>query len=111
LEESGVGDRGAIGIANYSVAVGGECGYGESHGDAVVAVRFNLRTVQFAGAPTFDAETIGALFDFSAEALEIFDERGNAVAFFYAQFGSITNLNSLLGVRAECGEHGKFVDE
>jgi hypothetical protein len=55
LEEGGVGDGGAIGIADYGVAVGGERGYGESHGDAVVAVGFDFCTVQFSGAAAFDA--------------------------------------------------------
>jgi hypothetical protein len=77
----------------------------------VVAVRFNFCAVQFSGAATFDAETVGTLFDLGAEALEIFDERGDAVAFLYAQFSGVANLNSLLGVGAESGEHGKLVDE
>jgi hypothetical protein len=50
----------------------------------VVAVRFNFCAVQFSGAATFDAETVGTLFDRGAEALEIFDESGDTVALFLA---------------------------
>src|SRR5215472_13278653 len=64
LIEARKGDSDAAGIANDRRAFGGERGYGEGHGDSVIAARVDFRAAQLAGATTGYQETVRALFDF-----------------------------------------------
>ncbi len=111
IEEVRVGDSGAIGALDQGFAFGGEGGYGEGHGDAVIAARFDFRAVDFAGVAALDAQTIGKLLHFCAHFAEVFGKRGDAVAFLDAQLGGVANLDALFGEGTESGEHGQFVNQ
>src|SRR6516165_9054158 len=77
----------------------------------MIAARVDFRTAEFSGGAAFHPQAIGTLFDFGAHALEIFSEGRDTVALLNAQFSGIADLNSLLRVGAQSGEHWQLVDE
>src|SRR6266436_4443787 len=72
IEECRVGDTGAIGVANQSRAVSRQCGYGEGHGDAVIAIRLDFRAAQFSRVAAFDTQAVRPFFHGCSHAAQIF---------------------------------------
>ena len=81
-------------------------GNAEGHGDAMIAERFECRTVQRLSAGNIQA--VLAFFDLRSHATEIDSERGNAVGLLDPQFFRIADFDSLLGVRRDGGQDGNF---
>src|SRR6516162_7769572 len=77
----------------------------------MIAARCDLGAVKFSRGTAFDPQTVGAFFDVGAHAPKIFSESGDAVALLHTELRGIANLDSLLGIWAESGEHGQLVDE
>ena len=64
--------------------------------------------IQFGGTkllPARHMETVGQHFHRHSHALKVFSDRVNSVGFFHAQFGSITNHETLFASGAKYGEH------
>src|SRR5271156_2304926 len=79
-------DAHAIGVANNGIAFASERGNGEGHGNAMIALRCDLGTVELSGRAPFDAQPIGKFLHTRAHLAQALCQRGDAVAFLYAQF-------------------------
>ncbi len=77
----------------------------------MIAVRLNLGSVQAARRTSRHAQAIGTLFDLRSHAAKIFRQRRNAVALLHAQFRRVSNLDSVLGERAEHCDGGQLIDQ
>src|ERR1700676_640998 len=98
LIELRIGDAGTVCVTDGGGSVGRQAGDRKSHGDAVVSVRIDLGAAQTSGFAAFDAKAVGAFFNGGAHAAQISGEGRNAVAFFYAEFGGVADLDSLFCV-------------
>ncbi len=90
----------AISFANHRVAFGTQRGDGQRHGDSMIACRLNFGASQFSGGAPFHAQAIRKFFHARAHPAQSFGNRGDAVAFFHAQFLRAMDFNSLLSERA-----------
>src|SRR5215470_11863706 len=77
----------------------------------MIAAGIDFGATELTGAAAFDTQAIGTLFEPGSHALEVFGERGDAVAFLYAKLLRIADLDSLLRVRPEGREHRQFVNQ
>ena len=69
--------------------------------------------IQLGGVKGLPAGYLEAVFpdrDGKSHALEIFGDRGDAIRFFDAQFGSIANYQALFAGSSQHGQHGNLVD-
>src|SRR5262245_10809224 len=110
IVERGIGDAGAFGVADCGGRFGGQRGYGKGHGDTVIAAGFDFGSTQFSGAATGDSQAVRTLFDGGSHAAQVFGKGGDAVAFFYAEFGSVANFDSFFSERTEGSQHRKLVN-
>src|SRR5690349_12715984 len=111
IEKSGIRNAGTIRIADYRFTFGGKTGNRERHGDAMVAVRLDFRTMHRPSASALNVQTVGTLLDGGAHAAQIFCQRGNAVALFDPQLRGVANLDSLFREWPQGCEHRQLIND
>jgi len=109
LSESRVAGFDAGGVFDESAAFGEEAEDGGGHGDAMVAVAFDLGSDKSATA--FDEEAIRFFFDGNAEEAKVLSDDGKAITFFVAEFAGVTDFGYSFGESGGGGKNRNFVDE
>jgi len=109
LSESWVASFDAGGVFDEGAAFGEEAEDGGGHGDAMVAVAFDLGSDQSATA--FDEEAIRLFFDGNPEEAKVLSDDGEAIAFFMAELAGVTNFGGSFGESGGGGKNRNFVDE
>ena len=91
------------------VAAGAESSDGEGHGNAMVGARVDLCAVELLIAG--DVESVFVFGEFRSHGPEVFDDEGDAIRFFDAEFFCVADGDSFFGVGSDGGEDGKLVDD
>jgi len=109
LSESWVAGFDAGGVFDEGAAFGEEAEDSGRHGDAMVAVAFDLSSDKSAAA--LDEEAVRLFFDGDAEEAKVLSDDGEAIAFFVAEFAGVTDFGGSFGESGGGGENRNFVDE
>jgi len=109
LSESWVASFDAGGVFDEGAAFGEEAEDGGGHGDAMVAVAFDLSSDKSAAA--LDEKAIRFFFDGNAEEAKVLSNDGEAIAFFVAEFTGVTDFGDSIGESSGGGENRNFIDE
>jgi hypothetical protein len=109
LSESWVAGFDAGGVLDEGAAFGEEAEDSSGHGDAMVAVAFDLGSDKSATA--FDEEAVRLFFDGNTEETKVLSDDGEAIAFFVAEFAGVTDFGDSFGESGGGGENRNFVDE
>ena len=109
MSESRVAGFDAGGVFDESAAFGEEAEDSGGHGDAMVAVAFDLGSDKSAAA--LDEEAIRFFFDGNAEEAKVLSDDGKAIAFFVTEFAGVANFGDSFGESGGGGENRNFVDE
>jgi hypothetical protein len=109
LSESWVAGFDAGGVFYEGAAFGEEAEDGGGHGDAMIAVAFDLSSDKSATA--LDEESVRLFFDGNAEEAKVLSDDGEAIAFFVAEFTGITDLGDSIGESGGGGKNRNFIDE
>ena len=107
--ESRVAGFDAGGVFDKGATFGEEAEDGGGHGDAMVAVAFDLGSDKSATA--LDEEAIWFFFHGNAEEAKVLSDDGEAIAFFVTEFPSVTDFGGSFGESGGGGENRNFVDE
>ena len=109
MGKSWIGGVHALGVLDDGFAFREKACYGESHGDAVVAVAIDHGGVQ--RLPTFDFHAVFELLDLGSHSAEVVDDGGDAVGFFDAEFLGVADDGATLGQCCRNGDDWNFIDE
>src|SRR5262249_2579766 len=103
------GDLGTLCILNECVPVGTQCRDREGHGNSVIMLRLNLRSVQRLLAGNIEAIF---MFDyFRTHCAEVACDGADPVGFFHAQFARVANFDSFLCVGRNSSKHWQLIDQ
>src|ERR1700733_709881 len=91
IEEFREADVDGFRALDEGFAFGAESGYGEGHGDAVVAAGINCGAVKSLASGNIEA--VFKLGDFGAHGAEVFDDEGDAVGLLDAEFLGVADAN------------------
>ena len=109
MSESRVAGLDAGGVFDEGAAFGEETEDSGGHGDAMIAVAFDLSSDKSAAA--FDEEAIRFFFGGNPEETKVLRDDGEAIAFFVAEFAGVTDFGGPFGESGGGGENRNFVDE
>ena len=109
MSESWVAGFDAGGVLDEGAAFGEEAEDSSGHGDAMVAVAFDLGSDKSATA--LDEKTVRLFFDGNPEEAKVLSDDGKAIAFFVAEFAGVTDFGGSFGESGGGGENRNFVDE
>ena len=109
MSESWVAGFDAGGVFDEGPAFGEETEDGGGHGDAMVAVAFDLGSDKSAAA--LNKEAVRLFFDGDAEEAKVLSDDGEAIAFFVAEFAGVTDFGGPFGESGGGGKNRNFVDE
>jgi len=109
LSESRVAGFDAGGVFDEGATFGEETEDGGGHGDAMVAVAFDLGSDKSAAA--LDEEAVRLFFDGDAEETKVLSDDGEAIAFFVAEFAGVTYFGGSFGKSGGGGKNRNFIDE
>ena len=109
LSESWVAGFNAGGVFDEGATFGEETEYSSGHGDAMVAVAFDLSPDKSAAA--LDEEAIRLFFDGNAEEAKVLSDDGEAIAFFVAEFAGVTDFGGSFGESGSGRKNRNFIDE
>ena len=109
MSESWVAGFDAGGVLDEGAAFGEEAEDSSGHGDAMVAVAFDLGSDKSATA--FDEEAVRLFFDGNTEEAKVLSDDGEAIAFFVAKFAGVADFGDSFGESGGGGENRNFVDK
>ena len=109
MSESWVASFDAGGVFDEGAAFGEEPEDGGGHGDAMVAMAFDLSSDKSAAA--LDEEAVRFFFDGNTEEAKVLRDDGEAIAFFMAEFTGVTDFGDSSGESGGGGENRNFIDE
>ncbi len=109
MSESWVTGFDAGGVFDEGAAFSEEAEDSGGHGDAMVAMAFDLGSDKSATA--LDEEAVRLFFDGNTEEAKVLSNDGEAIAFFVAEFAGVTDFGDSFGESGGGGENRNFVDE
>ena len=109
MSEPRVAGFDAGGVFDEGATFGEETEDSGGHGDAMVAMAFDLGSDKSATA--LDEEAVRLFFDGNTEEAKVLSDDGEAIAFFVAEFAGITDFGDPFGESGSGRENRNFVDE